>query len=141
MPPLCLRLARVARAGEIMPEYPLTWPGRSKRPYGPSDEQESRATLRRSVELGVTLLDAAESYGLGNHERLAGRALAPYRDHVSTATKVGFGCTEDGRMAVVDGRPAVDGRPEHIVHMAARSRRLLAAVVLCPPRSFVLVRC
>ncbi|MGW1916810.1 aldo/keto reductase [Streptomyces sp. NPDC002076] len=83
--------------------------------YGPSDEQEARVTLRRAVELGVTLFDTAESYGLGHNERLVGHALAPVRDDVVIATKVGFGYTEDGQMAVIDGRPVVDGRPEHIV--------------------------
>nr|WP_329374736.1 aldo/keto reductase [Streptomyces sp. NBC_01483] len=83
--------------------------------YGPSDQKESRTTLRRAVELGVTFFDTAESYGLGDNERLVGRALAPIRDDVAIATKVGFSYGENGRMAVIDGRPVVDGRPEHIV--------------------------
>jgi aryl-alcohol dehydrogenase-like predicted oxidoreductase len=71
--------------------------------YGPSDAGESLATLRRAVELGVTLFDTAESYGLGENERLVGRGLAPFRDDVAISTKVGFGYTDDGRMAVSMG--------------------------------------
>jgi aryl-alcohol dehydrogenase-like predicted oxidoreductase len=95
--------------------------------YGPSDEQESLATLRRAVELGVTLFDTAESYGLGDNERLVGRALAPFRDDVAISTKVGFGYTDDGQMAVIDGRPVVDGRPEHIVKAIEGSLRRLGS--------------
>jgi aryl-alcohol dehydrogenase-like predicted oxidoreductase len=60
--------------------------------YGPSDEQESVAAIRRAHELGVTHFDTAERYGWGEGERLLGRAIAPIRDDVTVATK--FGLTE-----------------------------------------------
>ena len=50
--------------------------------YGPSDERESAATLRRAVELGVTLFDTAEVYGPHHNEEFVGRTLAPFRDQV-----------------------------------------------------------
>lgn len=37
--------------------------------YGPSDAAESRATLERALELGVTLYDTAHAYGAGENER------------------------------------------------------------------------
>ena len=58
--------------------------------YGPSDDAESTATIRRAVELGVTLIDSADIYGNGHNERLLGVALAGgLRERVVVATKVG----------------------------------------------------
>ncbi|MBV1854281.1 aldo/keto reductase [Catellatospora tritici] len=94
--------------------------------YDPSDENEALATLHRAVELGVTFFDTAESYGPGADERVVGRGLAPSRDDVTIAAKVGFAHTHDGRMALVDGRPVVDGRPEHIVKAIEGSLTRLA---------------
>jgi aryl-alcohol dehydrogenase-like predicted oxidoreductase len=81
--------------------------------YGANDDRQSTATLHRAVE-GVTLFDTAEVYGPHHNERLVGAALARVRDEVAIATKVGFGFTEDGKLAIVEGRPVVDGRPEHV---------------------------
>ncbi len=41
--------------------------------YGPADENESVATIHRAIELGMTLIDTAISYGAGHNERLVGR--------------------------------------------------------------------
>jgi len=53
------------------------------------DERAVEALLRTAVELGVTLIDTARSYGL-SEERI-GRYLAPVRDQVVLSTKVGYG--------------------------------------------------
>ncbi|HEX2689575.1 MAG TPA: aldo/keto reductase, partial [Kofleriaceae bacterium] len=53
------------------------------------DEREVEALLRTAVELGVTLIDTARSYGL-SEERI-GRYLGPVRDQVVLSTKVGYG--------------------------------------------------
>ncbi|WP_413602527.1 aldo/keto reductase [Curtobacterium sp. Curtsp57] len=58
--------------------------------YGPGDDTESIAAIRRAHELGVTHFDTAELYGWGTGERLLGTALAPIRDEVTIATKFGF---------------------------------------------------
>jgi aryl-alcohol dehydrogenase-like predicted oxidoreductase len=57
--------------------------------YGPSDEQEGSATIRRAYEPGVTFFDTAELYGqgTGSNEKLLGRAVAPFRDEVVIATR------------------------------------------------------
>ncbi|MFF8293157.1 aldo/keto reductase [Streptomyces sp. NPDC016309] len=58
--------------------------------YGATDDEQSIATLRRALELGVTLLDTADFYGAGHNEELIGRAVAGRRDDVVLATKFGF---------------------------------------------------
>jgi aryl-alcohol dehydrogenase-like predicted oxidoreductase len=86
--------------------------------YGPSDEQESIATIRRAHELGVTFFDTAELYGQGANERILGQALAAVRDEVVIATKFGFDFT--GTRA-----NRVDSRPEHIREVTDNSLRYL----------------
>jgi aryl-alcohol dehydrogenase-like predicted oxidoreductase len=55
--------------------------------YGPADEAESVATIHRALDLGVTLLDTADMYGVGANEELVGKAIADRRDRVVLATK------------------------------------------------------
>ena len=43
--------------------------------YGPTDDDVSRAALRRALELGVTLFDTADIYGHGHSEALLGEVL------------------------------------------------------------------
>src|SRR5271156_5006468 len=50
--------------------------------------QEAHAIVRRAVDLGVTLFDTAEIYGLGRSERILGRALGERRASVFLATKL-----------------------------------------------------
>jgi aryl-alcohol dehydrogenase-like predicted oxidoreductase len=64
--------------------------------YGSADEDEGIATLRRALELGVTMIDTADIYGDGANERLVGRAIAGDRDNVVLATKFGGGFNSDG---------------------------------------------
>lgn len=58
--------------------------------YGPADEEESIATIRRALDLGLTHLDTSASYGRGHNETLVGRAMAGRRDEVMLATKFGI---------------------------------------------------
>ncbi|MFE0251110.1 aldo/keto reductase [Streptomyces sp. NPDC059010] len=55
--------------------------------YGPSDADESRATLERALELGVTLYDTADAYGAGENERFLSPFFKAHRDEVVIATK------------------------------------------------------
>ena len=74
--------------------------------YGEVDDDESLATLHRSIDLGVTFIDTANVYGSGANERLIARLLADRRDEVTLATKFGIvGNPADGRQpAVASGR-------------------------------------
>jgi aryl-alcohol dehydrogenase-like predicted oxidoreductase len=58
--------------------------------YGPTDWDESIATIHRALDLGVTFLDTADAYGAGHNEVLVGRAIANRRDEVQLATKFGI---------------------------------------------------
>jgi aryl-alcohol dehydrogenase-like predicted oxidoreductase len=87
--------------------------------YGPADEAESLATLARALELGVTLYDTADVYGLNANERLLGQALRGRRDDVVIATKLGVRRGPDGTFQGVDGSPdyvrrACDGSLERL---------------------------
>ena len=73
----------------------------------PADPDEARAVLRRAVELGVNLIDTADSYGPDVSERLIGETLAPYPEGVVIATKAGL-------VRPGPSRWDPDGRPEHI---------------------------
>jgi aryl-alcohol dehydrogenase-like predicted oxidoreductase len=56
----------------------------------PADRAAAIATLRRAVELGVNLIDTADSYGPYVSEELIAEALAPYPDGLVVATKGGW---------------------------------------------------
>jgi pyridoxine 4-dehydrogenase len=59
--------------------------------WGPSaDKPAALATLRRAIELGVNLIDTADSYGPGTSEELIAEALYPYPVGLVIATKGGW---------------------------------------------------
>jgi aryl-alcohol dehydrogenase-like predicted oxidoreductase len=74
----------------------------------PPDRERAKAVLRRAVELGVNLIDTADSYGPEVSERLIAEALHPYPPGLVIATKGGL--TRSG-----PGGWHRDGRPEHLL--------------------------
>jgi len=59
--------------------------------YGARDDAQSMETLNRALDIGVTFLDTAETYGLGHNEELIGRLISERgRDAVTIATKFGI---------------------------------------------------
>ena len=56
----------------------------------PPDRDAAHAVLRRALELGVTLIDTADSYGPHVSEELIAEALHPYPDGLVIATKGGM---------------------------------------------------
>ncbi len=55
--------------------------------YGERNDEESAATILRSLDLGVTFLDTADTYGIGDNEELIGKTIKGRRDEVFLATK------------------------------------------------------
>jgi aryl-alcohol dehydrogenase-like predicted oxidoreductase len=73
----------------------------------PANPREAIAVLRRAVELGVNLIDTADSYGPHVAERLIAEALRPYPADLVIATKAGLQRPGPGVWVP-------DGRPEHL---------------------------
>jgi pyridoxine 4-dehydrogenase len=72
----------------------------------PEDPEEARRVLRRAVELGVNLIDTADSYGPEVSERIIAETLRPYPEDLVIATKGGY--TRPG------GRWIPNGHPQHL---------------------------
>jgi len=71
----------------------------------PEDRDECKRVLRRALEVGINLIDTADSYGPEVSERLIAETLYPYPDELVIATKGGLTRPGPGRW-VPDGRPA-----------------------------------
>jgi aryl-alcohol dehydrogenase-like predicted oxidoreductase len=84
----------------------------------PDDHSEAIAVLRHAVELGIDLIDTADSYGPEVSERLIAEALHPYPADLLIATKAGF--QRSGPNQWVE-----DGRPEHLRSAVEGSLRRL----------------
>jgi len=74
--------------------------------YGPSDRNESIATVHAALEAGVTLIDTGDFYGMGHNELLLAEALKGRRDNALLSVKFGAQRGPDGQWFGFDGRPA-----------------------------------
>lgn len=79
----------------------------------PADEDEARAVLRRATELGVDLIDTADSYGPGVSERLIGETLDPAEAVVAT---------KGGLLRNTDGDWLPHGDPDYLRNQVLASR-------------------
>jgi aryl-alcohol dehydrogenase-like predicted oxidoreductase len=84
----------------------------------PSDPDQAIRVLRRAVELGINLIDTADSYGPEVSEQLIREALYPYPDGLALATKAGQLRTGPG-----EWHPC--GRPEYLRQQCELSLRRL----------------
>lgn len=84
----------------------------------PPDHDAAIAVLRRALELGVNLIDTANSYGPDVSEELIAEALHPYPEELVIATKGGF--TRPG-----PGKWVPNGRPEYLREACEGSLRRL----------------
>lgn len=83
--------------------------------YGERNDEESTATLLRALELGITFLDTADMYGIGDNEELIGQVIAGRRNEVFLATKFGNVRRKDD-----PSYRAILGTPEY-VHQACEA--------------------
>ncbi|MFI6244177.1 aldo/keto reductase [Micromonospora sp. NPDC050795] len=84
----------------------------------PKDPAEAVRVLRRAVELGVTFIDTADSYGPFVSEMLIREALHPYADDLVIATKAGLSRSGPGDWRAL-------GRPEYLRQQCELSLRHL----------------
>ncbi|KTR51222.1 aldo/keto reductase [Curtobacterium oceanosedimentum] len=87
--------------------------------YGGATEAGSVETIRRALDLGITLFDTAEIYGPFENEQLLGRVLGTDRDRVSVASKFVNDFADDGTSL------GPNGSPEHARRAIDRSLRHL----------------
>jgi aryl-alcohol dehydrogenase-like predicted oxidoreductase len=88
--------------------------------YGPSDRQESVATIHAAQEAGITLIDTGDFYDMGHNEMLIGEALAgARRDRALLSVK--FGAQRDPAGAFI----GYDARPVAVKSFLAYSLRRL----------------
>src|SRR5579862_7447309 len=84
----------------------------------PADKPGAIATLRRAVELGVNLIDTADSYGPYVSEELIAEALHPYPAGMAIATKGGFVRTGPGEWQI-------NSHPDHLAQALEGSLKRL----------------
>jgi aryl-alcohol dehydrogenase-like predicted oxidoreductase len=77
--------------------------------YGQRDDTESAATLLRALDLGMTFLDTADTYGIGDNEELIGKTIKRRRDEVFLATKFANKRTKEN-----PGYWEISGKPEYV---------------------------
>ncbi|HEY2135331.1 MAG TPA: aldo/keto reductase [Xanthobacteraceae bacterium] len=89
--------------------------------YGPADRHESIATIHAALNAGVTLLDTADSYGVGHNEVLIREALAG-RPRAKAVISVRFGSLRDPAGDLI----GQDSRPVAVKNFLSYSLRRLA---------------
>ncbi len=86
--------------------------------YGVRDDEASRATLHRALDLGITFFDSADIYGPYINEELLGAELGSVRQEVVIATKFGHEVTPEGKIRI-------NGRPDYVRAACEASLRRL----------------
>jgi aryl-alcohol dehydrogenase-like predicted oxidoreductase len=115
--------ARLGRSGAQFTHLGIgTWAigGPWRFGWGPVDDRQSIAAIRRALAAGINWIDTAPIYGLGHSEEIVGRALGGQAggDEV-------FVCTKCGRRTLPDGSPYGDLRPQSIRDECGASLRRL----------------
>jgi len=67
--------------------------------WGPQEDRDSIATIRRALELGINWIDTAAVYGFGHSEEVIGKAIKGLHDKPLIATKCGLIWDKDGSIS------------------------------------------
>ncbi|MCA9727544.1 MAG: aldo/keto reductase [Candidatus Eisenbacteria bacterium] len=99
-----MELRKLGKTGVEIPALGLGCMGMSEF-YGPADEDQSIATLHRSIDLRMNHWDTADMYGVGRNEQLLSKVLKERRSEVFLATKFGNVRGPEGQFLGVSGKP------------------------------------
>lgn len=88
--------------------------------YGTADRAECKRVIQTAFEKGISHFDTADNYGFGDNEVLLGEAIAPFRNKISIATKVGVVRSKENPSAV-----SINGKPEYIKNQCLISLKRL----------------
>ncbi|GAA5841873.1 hypothetical protein JCM11251_005407 [Rhodosporidiobolus azoricus] len=92
--------------------------------YGATDDEQSKATLRKAIEIGCTLWDTADIYGFGHNEKIIGEVLreGDNRKKVFLVDKFG------NRVNQETGEWSVDGSPSWVLEAFEKSVKALGGL-------------
>jgi aryl-alcohol dehydrogenase-like predicted oxidoreductase len=103
--PMTMNTRKLGPQGAVVSRMGLGCMGMSEF-YGARDDAESAATILRALDLGVTFLDTADTYGTGDNEELVGKTIRPRREEVFLATKfANIRKKDDPSYWVISGKP------------------------------------
>ncbi|BGP61919.1 hypothetical protein NBRC10512v2_003239 [Rhodotorula toruloides] len=78
--------------------------------YGQINDDESKATLRKAIEIGCTCWDTSSMYGWGHNEKIIGEVLKEGDNRKKVFLISKFGIKQDGKGGMV-----VDGSPQNVI--------------------------